>query len=69
MDSLSRSGEVSAKRQRREPGEASDLADHPVREYVAAMARELAAMARWDGDEPLGSIDIQGFTFGPMHDS
>lgn len=30
-----------------------DLSDYPVREYVASMARELARMARWDGDEPL----------------
>ncbi|WP_436355430.1 hypothetical protein [Brevundimonas sp. CEF1] len=30
-----------------------DLTDYPVREYVAAMAVELASMARWDGDEKL----------------
>jgi len=31
------------------------LADYPVREYVSAMARELAHMARWDGDERLAA--------------
>lgn len=31
-------------------------ADRPVREYVAAMARELAQMARWEGDETLGKL-------------
>ena len=30
-----------------------DLSDYPVREYVTAMALELARMARWDGDEVL----------------
>ena len=33
----------------------TNLADYPVREYVAAMAVELARMARWDGDESLAS--------------
>lgn len=28
--------------------------DYPVREYIGAMASELAQMARWDGDEALG---------------
>ena len=32
---------------------APDLNDYPVREYVTAMALELARMARWDGDEVL----------------
>ncbi|MEN5168816.1 hypothetical protein ABE444_04550 [Brevundimonas pondensis] len=32
---------------------APDLTDYPVREYVTAMALELARMARWDGDEAL----------------
>lgn len=27
--------------------------DYPVREYIAAMSRELARMAEWDGDEEL----------------
>lgn len=31
-------------------------ADFPVREYVGAMAAELAQMARWDGDEQLGCL-------------
>lgn len=30
--------------------------EFPVREYVGAMAAELAQMARWDGDEQLGSL-------------
>jgi hypothetical protein len=34
---------------------APDLADYPVREYVAGMAAELAGMARWDGDEALAA--------------
>jgi hypothetical protein len=34
-------------------GPTPDLADYPVREYVTSMARELARMARWDGDEAL----------------
>lgn len=34
----------------------SDLAEFPVREYIGAMAHELAQMARWDGDEPLGCL-------------
>ncbi|MFK0299340.1 hypothetical protein ACIQTU_08980 [Brevundimonas sp. NPDC090276] len=35
------------------PGSGGYAADYPVREYVAAMAGELASMARWDGDEKL----------------
>lgn len=30
--------------------------DYPVRDYVAAMAGELARMARWDGDERLACV-------------
>ncbi|WGM31377.1 hypothetical protein [Brevundimonas sp. NIBR11] len=30
--------------------------EFPVREYIGAMALELAQMARWDGDEALGRI-------------
>ena len=37
--------------QRRRKAASPDLTDYPVREYVAAMATELAGMARWDGDE------------------
>jgi len=33
-----------------------ELPDFPVREYIGAMAHELAQMARWDGDEPLGCL-------------
>lgn len=40
-----------ARKPRKTP--ASHLNDYPVREYVAAMASELAGMARWDGDERL----------------
>lgn len=29
---------------------------YPVRDYIAAMAMELARMARWDGDETLGVL-------------
>lgn len=33
--------------------------DYPVREYICAMATELARMARWDGDEALGeALDV-----------
>jgi len=39
---------------------AADLSDarpdHPVREYIGAMALELAQMARRDGDETLGRL-------------
>ena len=31
-------------------------AEFPVREYIGAMALELAQMARWDGDEALARI-------------
>lgn len=30
--------------------------DYPVREYISAMAQELAGMARWDGDGPLADL-------------
>jgi hypothetical protein len=30
--------------------------EFPVREYIGAMATELAQMARWDGDEVLGQL-------------
>lgn len=42
--------------QRRQNAASFDLMDYPVREYVAAMAMELAAMARWDGDEQLAAL-------------
>lgn len=29
---------------------------YPVREYVSAMALELATMARWDGDSDLADL-------------
>ena len=31
-------------------------AEYPVREYIAGMSRELAQMARWDGDEGLAVL-------------
>ena len=30
--------------------------EFPVREYIGAMALELAQMARWDGDEALARV-------------
>ena len=30
--------------------------EYPVREYIGSMVLELAQMARWDGDEPLGRL-------------
>ncbi|MBD7940338.1 hypothetical protein [Brevundimonas guildfordensis] len=42
--------------QRRPRASGPDLSDYPVREYVAAMATELAGMARWDGDERLAGL-------------
>ncbi len=42
-----------AKRSIRSPGQVTqtaDLADYPLREYVASMAVELANLARSDGD-------------------
>jgi len=30
--------------------------EYPVREYIAGMAKELAQMARWDGDEFLAAL-------------
>lgn len=41
---------------RRSKTTSPDLTDYPVREYVAAMAAELAGMARWDGDERLAGL-------------
>lgn len=38
------------------PAPTDYLRDHPVREYVAAMARELAFMARCEGDQALGRL-------------
>lgn len=44
--------------ERGSPGQVS-AAEYPVREYIAAMAVELAQMARWDGDETLGcALDV-----------
>lgn len=41
------------------PHEAAGADDYPVREYIGAMALELAQMARWDGDETLGcALDV-----------
>ena len=35
---------------------APDQREYPVREYIGAMAAELAQMARWDGDDTLGQL-------------
>lgn len=35
---------------------ADEAAEYPVRDYIAGMARELAQMARWDGDEVLAVL-------------
>ena len=37
-------------------GGLTDRREFPVREYIGAMAVELAQMARWDGDEILGRL-------------
>ena len=41
--------------------------EFPVREYIGAMATELAQMARWDGDEALGRLldSCAAFAGGP----
>ncbi|MBX3476362.1 MAG: hypothetical protein KF910_02030 [Brevundimonas sp.] len=40
-------------------GEPQAPLEFPVREYIGAMAVELAQMARWDGDETLGcALDV-----------
>ena len=38
------------------PADAPPEMEYPVREYIAAMSRELAQMARWDGDEALAVL-------------
>ncbi|MGO4411070.1 MULTISPECIES: hypothetical protein [unclassified Brevundimonas] len=59
MAEAARSHDLEAGRRQEEPVSPPDMADYPVREYVAAMARELATMARWDGDEQLASaLDV-----------
>lgn len=47
--------ELETGRSQHRPLSSGNMADYPVREYVAAMASELATMARWDGDEQLAS--------------
>jgi len=48
-----------AKPGRREAAKPTDLGDYPVREYIAAMTREMSQMARWTGDEKLAcALDI-----------
>ncbi len=34
----------------------ASMTDSPVREYICALATELAQMARKEGDEPLGAV-------------
>lgn len=48
--------ETAAVRRDRETGSPQAKAEYPVREYIGAMAVELAQMARWDGDEALVRI-------------
>jgi len=44
---------------RREVAGPVELGDYPVREYIAAMTREMSQMARWTGDEKLAcALDI-----------
>lgn len=38
------------------PEDRSPEVEYPVREYIASMSRELAQMARWDGDETLAVL-------------
>ena len=38
------------------PDHGTQAKDYPVLEYIGAMARELAQMARWDGDEHLARL-------------
>jgi len=46
-------------RGRREPVKPFEPGDYPVREYIAAMTREMSQMARRTGDEKLGcALDI-----------
>ncbi len=33
-----------------------ELSEYPVREYIGAMALEMAQMARWASDEPLAKL-------------
>lgn len=40
----------------RSPDTEAGTLETPVREYIGAMALELAQMARFDGDEPLAVI-------------
>lgn len=44
---------------RREAVKPMELGEYPVREYIAAMTREMSQMARWTGDEKLAcALDI-----------
>ncbi len=54
---MPRQGNVSALvREQPSARSASSPIDFPVREYIGAMARELARMARWDRDEVLAAL-------------
>ena len=54
MPELATTSSPQASRGRR--AEPAAVPDFPVREYICAMAAELAQMARWDGDEGLGRL-------------
>ena len=52
---IQRSGDQAPARVAEAPREIA-TPEFPVREYIGAMALELAQMARWDGDEVLGRL-------------
>ena len=52
---VQRAGEAEPTRPAAETS-AEAAGEFPVRDYIGAMALELAQMARWDGDEALGRL-------------
>lgn len=51
------SGQDDADRSARKVSTPANAAEgYPVREYIGAMAQELAEMARWDGDPVLAAL-------------
>ena len=52
---VQRAGEAEATRPAAETS-AEAAGEFPVRDYIGAMALELAQMARWDGDETLAVL-------------
>ncbi len=47
---------ASALRPQTAAADADAVPEYPVREYIGAMALELAQMARWASDEPLAVV-------------